>query len=39
MENLDVMENYGVFLRACEGLLFLIPMVAFLAIAYVFRNE
>jgi hypothetical protein len=39
METTEVMENYGVFLRACEGLPLLILMVAFLAASYVFRNE
>jgi hypothetical protein len=39
METAEVMENYGVFLRACEGLPLLILMVAFLTVSYVFRNE
>jgi len=39
METVDVIENYGVFLRACEGLPLLILMVAFLSVSYVFRNE
>jgi uncharacterized membrane protein YhdT len=39
MESLGITENYGIFLRACEGLPLLILMVAFLAIVYVFRDE
>lgn len=39
MENLQITENYGVFLRACEGLPLLILMVAFLVISYAFRND
>jgi len=34
MESLGIVENYGVFLRACEGLPLLILMVALLAISY-----
>jgi hypothetical protein len=39
MEHLGIVDNFGVFLRACEGLPLLILMVAFLSIAYVLRNE
>jgi hypothetical protein len=34
MENLQILENYGVFLRACEGIPLLVLMVAFLAISW-----
>ncbi|MGB7787141.1 hypothetical protein [Methanoregula sp.] len=39
MENVRIMENYGVFLRACEGLPVLILMMALLAVSYYFRNS
>ena len=39
MENVRVIETYGVFLRACEGLPVLILIMAFLAISYCFRNS
>ena len=39
MERLGITENYGIFLRACEGLPLLILMMVFLTIAYVFRSK
>jgi hypothetical protein len=39
MENVRIMENYGVFLRACEGVPVLILIMVFLAISYCFRNS
>jgi hypothetical protein len=39
MENIRIMENYGVFLRACEGVPILILIMVFLVISYYFRNS
>jgi hypothetical protein len=39
MDTVRIMDNFGVILRACEGLPLLILLVTFLTISFYLRNN